>query len=289
MGSDKKRIINAVVLTASCVLLSLGLAIAKMYVGLRSNSLCIMLDGMNSFFDIATGVVTVVAFCVLFHPRTERHPYGFGRGEYLAGFVVAAVTVVMGVVFLLRSLNRLAMPEPVYYRTSSMVIISVALAVKIGMTVAYALFNRRIGSASLRALLLDSVLDVGMTVVSVLSFTISQSVTYAVDAWLGIAVSIVVMVLGIKMVVDNARLLLGGGDVTTETETVRDLLTHTEGILAVRAVTLSDYGYRTKVGFAQVDFAPEATVREIERIAVAVYDALCEKGVELYLVPHSSD
>ena len=73
MESTKQRIRIAVLLVAGCIALSLGLAIAKMYVGLRSNSLVIMLDSVNSFFDVATGVVTLVAFCVLFHPRTDRH------------------------------------------------------------------------------------------------------------------------------------------------------------------------------------------------------------------------
>ena len=158
MESTKQRIRIAVLLVAGCIALSLGLAIAKMYVGLRSNSLVIMLDSVNSFFDVATGVVTLVAFCVLFHPRTDRHPYGFGRGEYLSGFVVSAVTVVMGGAFLIRSVNRLAMAEPVYYRLSSMIIILVALVVKIGMAVAYGLVNRRIRSYALRAFSIASLL-----------------------------------------------------------------------------------------------------------------------------------
>ena len=78
-----------------------------------------------------------------------------------------------------------------------MVIISVALAVKIGMTVAYAMVNRRVRSYALKALLLDSVLDVGATAASVLSFTLSLSTSYAVDAWMGIAVSVAVAVVGV--------------------------------------------------------------------------------------------
>jgi len=285
MEKNKQRIIRAVVLVASCVLLSLGLAIAKMYVGLRSNSLVIMLDGMNSFFDIATGVVAVVAFSVLFLPRSDRHPYGLGRGEYLSGFVVAAVTVVMGVLFLFRSINRLAMAEPVYYRLSSMIIIVVALVVKIGMTVAYALVNKRVRSAAIRALLLDSILDVGMTTVSILSFTVSQSVSYAVDAWLGVVVSIAVMAIGAKLTVDNTKLLLGGGDVAAEVERVRTVLVDTEGVLEVVGIVLSDYGYQAKAGYAEVVFVPELSVAEVATLSDAVRAVLAEEGIDLRVVP----
>ena len=287
MENVRQRTRIAVLLVAGCIALSLGLAIAKTYVGLRSNSLVIMLDGVNSFFDVATGVVALVAFCVLLHPRTERHPYGFGRGEYLAGFVVSAVTVVMGGAFFIRSVNRLAMAEPVYYRLSGMIIILVAWVVKLGMTLGYALTNRRVRSYALRALFWDGVLDVGMTTVSVLSFTLSQSVSYAVDAWFGLAVSVVVIGAGLKLVVDNTRLLLGGGDVRRETSLVRDVLSHTEGVEGVGQVFLSDYGYRAKAGYAEVTFSSGLTALEAASIDSAVRARLMEEGVDLRLVPSS--
>ncbi len=264
---------------------SLGLAIAKMYVGLSSNSLVIMLDSMNSFFDVATGIVTVVAFCLLLCPRSAAHPFGFGRGEYLSGFVVAAVAVVMGVVFLFRSLNRLAMPEPVYYRTSGMVIIAVALAVKMAMTAAYFAVNRRVRSYALRALLLDSALDVGVTTVSLLSYTISQSVSYAVDAWLGIAVSVVVMAVGCKMVIDNVKLLLGGGNVEADRQRVEALLAAEPGIRRVESVTVADYGYRNKVGHAVVLFDPSLSASEVAACADTVRQTLLAEGIEMHVSP----
>lgn len=287
MESTKQRIRIAVLLVAGCIALSLGLAIAKMYVGLRSNSLVIMLDSVNSFFDVATGVVTLVAFCVLFHPRTDRHPYGFGRGEYLSGFVVSAVTVVMGGAFLIRSVNRLAMAEPVYYRLSSMIIILVALVVKIGMAVAYGLVNRRIRSYALRALFWDGVLDVGMTTVSVLSFTLSQSVSYAADAWFGLAISVGVISVGVKLIVDNTRLLLGGGDVEREIALVREVLPRFEGVEGVGLVVLSDYGYRAKAGYAEVTFAEGLTAQQASEIDCAVRSELAKEGIDLRLVPSS--
>lgn len=285
MDTARKRSLTGAIAVAACVMVSLGLAIAKMYVGLRSNSVVVMLDSMNSFFDVATGVVTVVAFCLLLRPVTERHPFGFGRGEYLSGFVVAAAALGMGAVYFLRAINRLAMPEPVYYRTSSMVIIVVALVVKIGMTSAYFLVNRRLGSSALRALLLDSVLDVGVTAVSVLSFTVSQRVSYAVDAWVGIALSIVVMVVGVKLLVDNLRLLVGGGDTAAESARVCEVLGTEPTIRAVSSVVLADYGYRCKHGHAAVVFVEGTSADDAALASERVAAVLAEEGIHLCLVP----
>lgn len=70
-----------------------------------------------------------VAFCTLLIPRSEKAPYGYGRTEYLAGFIVAATSVVVGGLFLIRSLNRMAMPEPVWFGVKSCILISVTVPV----------------------------------------------------------------------------------------------------------------------------------------------------------------
>ena len=111
----KQRVKKSLIIVAIGVVVNVALALIKMYVGLSSNSLCIMLDAINNFFDILTAIVAGVAFCTLLIPRSEKAPYGYGRTEYLAGFIVAATSVVVGGLFLIRSLNRMAMPEPVWF------------------------------------------------------------------------------------------------------------------------------------------------------------------------------
>ena len=130
-NSLKERTKISLVILVVAILCNIGLAFVKLYVGLSANSLMIMLDAVNSFFDILTAIATVVAFSLLFLKVNEKAPFGYGRSEYVAGFVVAVVSVVLGGVFFIRSLNRLAMPEPLYFGTKYCILIVVALVVKI--------------------------------------------------------------------------------------------------------------------------------------------------------------
>ena len=149
----KERVKKSIIMIAVGIVVNVALAAIKMYVGLASNSLCIMLDAMNSFLDTLTCIVTLIVFIVLLAPKSESAPYGYGRGEYLAGFIVAVVSVVMGGLFFMRSINRMAMPEPVYYGWQSIVLISVCLPIKLGMGLAYYFANKKIKSQAIRALL----------------------------------------------------------------------------------------------------------------------------------------
>ena len=260
MNNMKQRIRTCIGVLAAGAALSLGLGIAKLYVGLKSNSVCIMIDSTNSFFDTVTTLTALVAFALLLRPRSAKYPFGWGRGEYLSGEIVAIVTVVMGVVFFLQSLNRLAMPEPVWFGWQSMVIVIVALVVKVGMAVGYLLFNRKVHSTVLKAIMLDCFLDVGITTVSVVSVTVSPQVGYALDAWLGIAVSIVVAVFGFKAVWDNLRPLLGYGDLSAEKEAVRQVVGEQGEIVHEE---WHDYGYRAKVGTVTVQVEQDKDMTDV--------------------------
>lgn len=68
----KQRVKKSLIIVAIGVVVNVALALIKMYVGLSSNSLCIMLDAINNFFDILTAIVAGVAFCTLLIRAAKR-------------------------------------------------------------------------------------------------------------------------------------------------------------------------------------------------------------------------
>lgn len=244
----KSRIKKSIWLISIAMVINIALAAIKTYVGLSSNSLCIMLDGTNSFFDVITCLVTLVVFIFLLVPRNEKAPYGYGRGEYLAGFIVAVVSVVVGGLFLIRSLNRMAMPEPVWFGLQNCILISVAIPIKLAVGIAYYVANKKIKSAAIKAIMLDSFLDTGMTATSLISFAVSARVDYAVDAIFGIVMSIVIIVVAIKMVVENVRAIVVGDGAKEEKKAIEYACKRRGARLT--KVVLHDYGYGMKVGNA---------------------------------------
>lgn len=253
----KERAKKSLILIAVGIAINVVLASIKMYVGLSVNSLVIMLDATNSFLDIITGIVTLVVFVMLLVPRSESAPYGYGRGEYLAGFVVAVTAVVMGGLFFIRSINRLAMPEPVYFGWQNCVLIAVCVPLKLAMGLGYYFANKKIKSKALRAIMLDSFLDTAITTTSLVSFAISANVDYAVDAIFGIVMSIVIIVVAIKMVVDNVKAIVIGDGSIEERDAVEQAC-KARGV-EYRNLTFHDYGYGSRVGSVRVDCSKDTT------------------------------
>ena len=247
----KDRAKKSILLIAIGIFVNVALAITMMYVGLSSNSLCIMLDAVNSFFDVLTCVATLAFLVALLFPRSDKAPYGYGRGEYLAGFIVSVVSVVVGGLFFLRSINRLAMPEPVWFSVQNCALICATLPVKLAMGLTYYFCNKKLHSSAVKAIMLDSFLDIGVTATSIVSFAISSRVDYAVDAIFGIVISVIIVVFAVKMVADNVRSIVVGDGAKQEREAVDEICRAHE--VKLEKLVLHDYGYSAKAGEAIVD------------------------------------
>lgn len=252
----KRRVKTSLIILFVGVAVNVALALIKTYVGLGTNSLCIMLDAVNGYFDVMTAIVTAIAFLTLLVPRGERAPHGYGRTEYLAGFVVAVTTAVVGGLFMIRSVNRMAMPEPVWYGVESIVLISVTVPIKLGLGLLYYFAEKKIKSSAFRALALDSFLDVCVTLTTIISFAVSSKVDFAADAIFGVIVSIAIIAFAIKAICDNVKFVVTGDGAKEEKAAISALCE--ENGLNVTKTDIHDYGYGAKTGVAYVDGGAES-------------------------------
>ncbi|MDE7373008.1 MAG: cation diffusion facilitator family transporter [Clostridia bacterium] len=287
-GQLKSRIKQSILLLLIGIVANVTLVAVKLYVGMSSNSLTIMLDATNSIFDVLTSVVTLAAFAVLFIPRSENAPFGYGRSEYLAGFIVAVASAVIGGLFFIRSLNRLAMPEPVWYGWQNCVLISVAIPIKIALAVFYFIKNKKLKSKAIAAIALDCCLDIGITSASLVAFAISSEVDYAADAIFGIIISIAVLVFAVKMIIDNIKSIVKGDGSEEERDIIKKAVKGDARIKRVGNITLHDYGFGAKAGTAEVVFEDGITLDDVKQAEREIRDAVnAECGAEIWLIPLS--
>lgn len=62
----------------------------KILTGFFGNSYALIADGIESTADILTSLVVWGGLRVAAAPANERHPYGYGKAESLAGIVAAS-------------------------------------------------------------------------------------------------------------------------------------------------------------------------------------------------------
>jgi cation diffusion facilitator family transporter len=93
---------------------NLGIALAKFVAFLITGSASLLAESVHSVADTGNEVLLIVGRGRSIRPRSEEHPFGFGRERYFYGFVVSVMLFTVGAAFsVYDGLDKIAHPEPV--------------------------------------------------------------------------------------------------------------------------------------------------------------------------------
>ena len=95
------------------IVLNLLLFLGKLLAGSLSGSIAITADAFNNLSDAGSSAVTLLGFRLAGRKPDPEHPFGHGRMEYIAGFIISMLIFVMGFELLKNSVNAILNPEPI--------------------------------------------------------------------------------------------------------------------------------------------------------------------------------
>ena len=75
------------------ILTNVFLAAFKAVVGLASNSVAIVMDAVNNLSDAASSVITIVGTKLAGKEPDKKHPFGYGRIEYLSAMIISILVL----------------------------------------------------------------------------------------------------------------------------------------------------------------------------------------------------
>ncbi|MBQ4053346.1 MAG: cation diffusion facilitator family transporter, partial [Clostridia bacterium] len=135
---DKENVSNAKVRSKYAslagtvgIILNLLLFAGKLTVGVIAASVAIIADAFNNVSDAASAVIALVGFRLAAKPVDKEHPQGHGRLEYVSGFIVDMIIVVVGFELFTTSLDKILNPAIPTVGTVTLILLGVAILVKI--------------------------------------------------------------------------------------------------------------------------------------------------------------
>ena len=146
--SGEARAIRVSVVT---ILGNVVLTILKLAAGLVAHSGAMVSDAVHSASDVLSTFVVIAGVKLAGKEADREHPFGYGRMETIAGFVVALLVVLMGLELGKSAVEKILHPDTVQ---SGPVVVGILLvsifAILLGVTV---LLSTRIILAALLAVL----------------------------------------------------------------------------------------------------------------------------------------
>ena len=218
------------------------LCTAKIAAGLLTGAVSIVADGINNLSDGGSCVVSLLGFKMAGKPADDKHPFGHGRIEYVAGLIVSFIIVLMGVELAKTSLDKIFHPEEINFSWITPAVLGISILVKLWMC----FFNRKMGdkidSAVLRATAMDSLSDVAATSAVLAGFVIGYWARVNLDGYLGVLVALFILYTGVSTAKGTLDLLLGEApDPEFVKQIQQEVLSYPE-IIGVHDLIVHNYG-----------------------------------------------
>ncbi len=260
------------------------LSVAKILTGIISGSISVTADGVNNLSDAGSSVVSLVGIRLASRPADKEHPFGHARIEYITTIAVAFIILSLGIELAKSSVARIITPEQSSFDWLTAVVLFVSILVKIWL----AAFNRRLGrlidSDVMKATATDSIMDVISTSAVLAASLISAFSGLELDGYMGCAVAALICVSGVKLALENVKMLLGQAPDPELIETIYTHIKGYEGVRGVHDLIVHNYGPNMWFASVHVEVSSSADVMEShDMIDNIERDMWTEHGVRLVI------
>ena len=218
------------------------LAAMKIFAGIISGAISITADGLNNLSDAGSQVVSLISFKISAKPADRDHPFGHARIEYVASMIVAFLVLTVGFELVTESVTKIFAPVMAEYSTLVLIILAVSVCVKLWLFSFGRIAAKRLRSDVIRATSADSLSDAIATFAVLVAAIIAKLTGVQTDAYMGVAVSVVILIAGIKILNDPKKSILGSAPEPEVVESIAQMSGDYPEILGIHDMVVHNYG-----------------------------------------------
>ena len=191
------------------IIANVFLAAFKAVIGLMTHSIAIILDAVNNISDAGSSLITIIGTKLAGKAPDKKHPFGYGRIEYLSAMIISVIVLYAGITSFTESVKKIIHPEKPDYTIASLIIVGVAVAVKIILGRYVKSVGVKVKSDSLINSGEDATLDSVISASTLVAAVIFLVCRISLEAWLGAIISVVIIKSGFEMLKDTISQILG--------------------------------------------------------------------------------
>ncbi len=224
-------------------IVSNGLLFAlKLTVGTLFNSIAITADAVNNLSDAGSSLITLIGFKLSGKPADDEHPYGHARIEYITGFVVSLMILLLGIELVKSSFDKIIHPEPVEFNYFTVAVLVIAIAMKLWQSQFNKNLGKRIHSTTLEATSRDSLNDVVATSAVLAALLVGHFSGLLIDGYMGILVALFILYSGVGLMKETINPLLGQAPDPEWVQALQDRILSYTGVIGLHDLVLHNYG-----------------------------------------------
>ncbi|MBR2739158.1 MAG: cation transporter [Oscillospiraceae bacterium] len=265
-GSDDSREKTIVRTSIIGITANVFLAAFKAVIGLLTKSIAIVLDAVNNISDAGSSLITIIGTKLAGREPDKKHPFGYGRIEYLSAMIISMIVLYAGVTSFIESVKQIFDPQTPEYNTVSLIIVAVAVVVKIILGRYVKSVGEKVNSDSLvnsgEDATLDSVISAS-TLVAAAVFLLSG---ISLEAWLGAVISAVIIKSGVEMLRDTISQILGEKNDPELSAGIKRTVSSFPQVQGAYDLVLNNYGPDAWNGSIHIEVPDTCSADELDQL-----------------------
>ena len=220
------------------------LLIIKFIIGFLSRSQAMIADAANSAGDIFASLMSTVGSKISSAPEDESHNFGHGKAEYIFSLFIGLVMVLIAVKLVYDSFVSLFNPSSVSFPYLLILVCVITIITKFSLYLYTKIIYKKTNSILMQALQKDHRNDSIVTTFTLISVILNIFGIYWFDGVVGIGISILICVSGIKIFIESYNVLMDASIDNKTKEKILDITKKYKDIQKVDHFSSTPVGYK---------------------------------------------
>lgn len=256
------------------LLMNFVLGSVKVYIGWASHSISVMGDGFNNITDMGSVVLLLMTFYYAAKPSDPKHPFGYGRLEYINTTVMAAVVLYVGITLMVESVHKMMNPEPITFSYLLLGILLFSIVGKLLLACVYKKTGKALKSDTFMAYSADSLSDMLSTFGVLAAILIERFLGLRCDGIMGAIMSLFILYTGYSILKTALNSIIGTMPDEEVYDRIRDCILQAPGVYGVHDLIVHDYGPENHFATAHIELDSKMGLVESHELAERVMERL---------------
>ena len=242
----------------------------KAMVGFIAGSVSIIMDALNNLTDALSSLITIIGTKLAAKRPNKKHPYGYGRIEYITSTLIAALILLAGGMAIYESIKSIidyfqngTMPE---FEIYSLIIISAAIVVKIMIGLFFRYKANKVQSDALKASGTDALFDSILSTSTLIGALVAKFAGIYIEGYLGILIGLFILKSGFEVLKESLASIIGTRFDRKFVLEIKKEINSIDGVLGAYDLILNSYGPNKNIGSVHIGVKENITAKEIQRI-----------------------
>ena len=246
------------------------LVIFKAFVGIIAGSVSIIMDAINNFTDALSSIITIIGTKLSGKKPNKKHPYGYGRIEYLTSTLIAMLILFAGGMAIYESIKSIidyfqngTMPS---FEIYSIIIIAAAILVKVSIGLYFRHNGNKIDSEALKASGMDALFDSILSTATLVGVILAKFADLYVEGFLGILIGLFILKSGFGVLAESLSSMIGNRFDKEYIIEIKKEINSIEGVKGSYDLILNSYGHNKNIGSVHIGVSDKLSAKEIQKI-----------------------